>query len=217
MTRLVNSALALVAVGATLAGCGNAGSDASVLRARGAQPDASPSVSFFPTPIRGTAPAIDYRIDWSNPLPDGDRVDPQALASAAPFGLDFTPFIPQFSTPASTAFVSIPAMPQRDAMFIYQFTGDSRLSDPEVTLRESKDPRTEADLAAELANPPGDPADFSLRTIDGATVLMIINGQQSRAQFLHDGVLFDITGPEVPAAVSTDLATQILDQLGATG
>lgn len=215
MSRHVGAPLLVVALGtaALIAGCGDGAAGTDRLSA-GAQP--TPLVSFFPTPIRTTMPnTFQPPIDWTHPFGGGAAVDVQSLADPAALGLSFTPVVPSFAAPATSVFVSTAGgRLDQGVVFLYKFPGDTRLPDPEVALRESPDTRTQAQLADELDNPPGDPADFSVQTINGTTVLMIINGQRSRAQFLHGGVLYDITGPEVPADVSTDLTTQLLNQLG---
>jgi hypothetical protein len=215
MTRHAHVPLAVAALGAAvlLTGCGTANGGSDRLSA-GAHP--SPHVSLYPTPIRTTeSHAYHPSIDWAHPFGGGTVVNTRALANPKALGLSFTPVVPHFAAAPSSVFVSTAGSRlDQHVVLVYEFTKDSRLPDPEVTLRESSDSRTQADLAAELNNPPGDPADFSLKTIDGTTVLMIVNGDRSRAQFLHGGLLYDITGPEVPEAVSVDLTTQLLQQLG---
>jgi hypothetical protein len=101
----------------------------------------------------------------------------------------------------------------RGIAFVFDFAGDPRFSgDGRVYINEEPARGTEAELEAEVANPPGPPQDFSLQHVGPTTILLIQDHGVGSAEFLQNGIDYTVTGPAVPPAVVLQLASDLAAQ-----
>lgn len=201
-------ALEIVVVGLVLAGCGrgHTGTSGSLTSMNGLGSGAVPAIA-------GGGPTI----DWDHPLANGMTTNLSALTTnATGQGLMFSPKVPAFSAKLRNVDVTDQRLepPQgRGVAFIFDFSGDPRFpSDTRVYVNEQPSRGTEADMEAMVQNPPGPPGDFSLAHANGVTFLLIQDSGIGRAEFINNGVTFDVTGPAVPPNVALDLAIQLSQQ-----
>jgi len=190
---MATSALLIAGCGAAVAG----GTASSV----GVSPDPAPSESVSTVQVPSSAM-------WN--LPSGLQTFAASDVSAAQASIPFASVVP--SLPGSVT--SLYDVPMDPPAFIvdYAVSGERALSDHRVRLIETADSRSDADLVASYENRVVGPT-VSVVTLAGTQVVLLTNGDLSRVQFIHSGVRFDLTGPSVPAAVSQDLASRILQQL----
>lgn len=81
--------------------------------------------------------------------------------------------------------------------------------DRRVVLYEKKADITTADLRAIADNPPGPKENYKIVTINGDTALFNFFNNIGRVRFVHNGILYDLTGPALPPDDALRLAAKI--------
>lgn len=161
-------------------------------------------------------------IDWSNPILGG--VTTTLTDARAAGSLSFTPAKPDFAaatpnvTPAlASVQVSDPTSAPsglRTAALVYRFPVSPDFPrDGRLVIQEHEDSRmTVEDLQAVAAS---QSTVASMITIGQAQpALLLSNGVGGRVVFLHNGVNYDITGPDVTKSAVVKIAAAVLAAAG---
>lgn len=127
--------------------------------------------------------------------------------------LAFDPIVPPYNAPLTTASVSDPANPSvadREVGLVFRFpVGADFPKDGRLFIREKLATPRDDNFAAIAASPPGQSDDFKLITIKARTGLLIQGGGVGRVLFIHRGILFDMSGPDVTPQAVVRLAEEI--------
>lgn len=160
--------------------------------------------------VVGSAPADDEgpAIDWDHPIVGG--LAATSVDAAAIGGLSINPHVPSFGRAPVFVQVTDPAkygQAQRGVAYVFHFPASAAFPrDGRVRVLEQTAPDDPSYLQDIAANPPGDPGDFSMITVNGVPALLVQANGIGRVQFIRDGILYDITGPAVSPAEAIKLA-----------
>jgi len=166
-----------------------------------AAPTVSPTAEIASTSLVPEGP----KINWDAPLGEAKGTSPSAVAKDG--ALTFTPRTPQFSIAPVTVQVS---HPDQAVAYVYRFPlGVDFPTDGRIRVLEYATSSTETDLEGVVKNAPGPPEDFAVLTVAGHRALLVQADGVGRIQYIHNGVMYDITGPAAPTAVVKKLAAQL--------
>jgi hypothetical protein len=136
------------------------------------------------------------------------NVDPLALAaSPQSFGTPIRPVKPQLSA-GKLRWVDVSAA--GTVAFMFDFAGDPAFpTDGRVTVEESQASMTQD----QLINGKWVGTKNSRTPVGAITILVRSNQGLADASFVHDGTLYDVTGPDLGPEPALDIATELAKQL----
>lgn len=176
----------------------------------GAGSQQSPAVPATGEAAEPDGPGGGPSIDWDHPFrAEGlTNVDPAALATAPQsFGTSIRPVTPLLSG-GKLRWVDVSAA--GTVAYMFDFSGGAAFpTDGRVTVEESQSDMTQDELIS--ANWAG--TTNSLTPVGPITILVRSYKGLSDASFVHNGTLYDISGPALGSAPALDIATQIAKQL----
>lgn len=177
------------------------------------KPTQPTGITEGPTPLPAPAEENDPpQINWDEPIPGGITI-PAATIGSVPGGLSFTPTVLMAMGEPALVRITNPlewGLDDRTVAFLWRLgTGVVASDDRRVVLYEKKADITSANLQAIADNPPGPKENYKIVTINGEKALFNFYNNIGRVRLIHDGVLYDLTGPALPPDDALRLAAKI--------